>query len=313
MKDNGNEFRPVLFESHISQTNSVSITPVPVLLDKENKEADVGAKHLRDIISPIPFQSRKYEATTPCVIPVPASNREANKPEVEGEQIPATGFDKEKVSSHSRVENSVKEYDRPDNFRKDCLSPIQFDRNLSNANATALTTSPAMNQEIKESEIGVVKLVSSPEIGVKQQGALPFSVEVEETKGCDTSVTLRNLNSPIPFLGHRTATKTSCQKVNNQEVDGVIDTLPSIEDIIGKIPPDQKTELGLKLFNNLPENVVEGAVAQKLSTMPSKQLGLMFNRLPEEVKHFCMLIFCLNKNVLVCKQTDPQHVPESLR
>ena len=62
--------------------------------------------------------------------------------------------------------------------------------------------------------------------------------------------------------------------MSNQEVDGVIDILPSIEDIIEKISPAKKTELGLKLFNHLPENVVEGAVLQKLSTMPSKNFNV---------------------------------------
>ena len=75
------------------------------------------------------------------------------------------------------------------------------------------------------------------------------------------------------------------QKVNIQEVDGVIDALPSIEDILEKISPAKKNELGLKLFNHLPENVVEGVVLHKLSTMPSKQLESMLTRLPEEVRY----------------------------
>jgi hypothetical protein len=128
-----------------------------------------------------------------------------------------------------------------------------------------------------------VKQLSSSEIGINKQGVLPIALETGQAKGYDTSVLLRNHNSPIPFLGHVTDTKTLDTKVNNQEVDSVTDAL-SIDDILEKASPAQRTELGLKLFNHLPENIVEGVVAQKLSTMHSKQLGLMFNRLTEEVE-----------------------------
>ena len=177
-------------------------------------------------------------------------------------------------------ENTVKEYDRPENLRKGCPSPRPYNRIISKANVT--TASPALNQKVNKSEIEGVKQLSSFEIGINKQGVLPIAVETGQAKGYDTSVISRNLNSPIPFMGPVTDAKTLNTKVNNQEVNSVTDTL-SIDDILEKASPAQRTELGIKLFNHLPEKIVEGVVAEKLSTMHTKQLGLMFNRLTEEV------------------------------
>ena len=60
----------------------------------------------------------------------------------------------------------------------------------------------------------------------KKQQALPTSDAVENMNGYDKNVPLRSLN-PTKYV-----TKTLNQKVNNQEVAGVTDTLSSIEDII---------------------------------------------------------------------------------
>ena len=225
-------------------------------------------------MSPVPFQSHTSGATTQSITPLPALNRKINKLEVEGAKLPTTEFKEKRVTDNSFVENDVKEHDRPANLRTVFMSPIPF-------NPTTQTASPALNK--KRTKLEEEEILRSSKNGITKQGVLHTSVAVENVNGYDRNLTLRSLNSSTPFRGHITSTQILNKNMNNQEDDGVTDTLPSIEDIIEKNSLAQKTELSLKLFKHLPENVVEGVLAQKLSTMPIKQLGSMLNGLPEEV------------------------------
>merc|ERR1712106_793567 len=60
------------------------------------------------------------------------------------------------------------------------------------------------------------------------------------------------------------------------------DIKANIADFLEKLSLVEKSELSLKLFSQLPNNIKEEVLAQQVTTIPSTHISSVFSRMPEE-------------------------------
>ena len=141
-----------------------------------------------------------------------------------------------------------------------------------------ITPSPSPMLDRRKNNPGdeAVKVLSTAGTGIKR------GQEVNEALGNVNSDNGKNFqeisvnritNLPRPFCNELSETSTQQHCFCNQNADTLIQQLNQT----------QKTQLSLDLFNDLPSNLMEEMIAQKLCSMSSGQLGSVFSRLPEEV------------------------------
>ena len=69
------------------------------------------------------------------------------------------------------------------------------------------------------------------------------------------------------------------------------DIQASVDDILEKLSIAEKTELNLKLFSQLPNNIKEEVLAQHLATVPITHISSIVGRMPVEVRQLDIFFF----------------------
>ena len=135
---------------------------LPTIIKKETVEnislVDTNGKEYRpvnlkrDFMSPIPFQTRHSDASTPIITPIPALNREVKKVFEDAKLSSISGNDiqKERFINTSFPSNNVKDYDETGDLRRHFMSPIPFQGCHSKASTPCITRVRALNREVKK-------------------------------------------------------------------------------------------------------------------------------------------------------------------
>merc|ERR1712106_499677 len=144
--------------------------------------------------------------------------------------------------------DKIKEYTEHIQVRKDCSSQISFGKQVAG---------------------------SANEKSTPREGEICEDISVPEEKEISSK---ENFKSPLQIPNHMLEARMHNQRQHSPSAD----IQASVDDILEKLSIAEKTELNLKLFSQLPNNIKEEVLAQHLATVPITHISSIVGRMPVE-------------------------------